>query len=64
MMHYQTKLERLEFAMRLFLWPGEHFCNWLNIRDPDSRLLLRMFVNLTIYGKVALSLVFFNSALS
>ena len=64
MIQYQTMLDRLEFAMRVFLWPGEHFCNWLDVRDPDSRLLLRMFVNLSIYGKIALSLVFFNSALT
>ena len=36
----------------LFLWPGDAVCNLFKIDDPDSRMLLRMFVNLTVYGKV------------
>ena len=60
MIHHETKSESTEAAMNYILWPGERFCDWLNIRDPDSRMLMRMFINLTIYGKVALSLVFIS----
>ena len=35
------------------LKPGEYVCDWLQVEDPDSRLLLRLFVNLSIYAKLA-----------
>ncbi len=57
MIHHETRSDRLEAAMHYVLWPGDRFCDWLEVCDPDSRMLLRMFINLTIYGKVALSLV-------
>jgi hypothetical protein len=43
------------------LKPGEYVCDWLQVHDPDSRLLLRLFVNLSIYAKLAglLTLAFF-----
>ncbi len=37
-----------------FLWPGETVCNFLNVEDPDSRMLFRIFVNLSVYGKITL----------
>ena len=40
------------------LMPGEYVCNWLGIEDPDSRMLLRMFVNLSIYAKIGGSVAF------
>ena len=43
-------------TMRLMdwmLWPGDAACDYLNIKDPDSRMLLRMFINLTVYAKIA-----------
>ncbi len=40
------------------LLPGEYVCNWLGVEDPDSRMLLRMFVNLSIYGKIGGSVAF------
>ena len=64
MIHQDARHDKIEAAMRLFIWPGDRFCDFLDIRDPDSRLLLRMFVNLTVYGKVALSIVFVGSALT
>ena len=64
MNQHQTNIDRLEVAMRLFLLPGERVCDWLDVRDADSRVLLRMFVNLTVYGKVALSLALVCSALT
>ncbi|MEM1198495.1 MAG: hypothetical protein AAGI06_04225 [Pseudomonadota bacterium] len=42
----------------LVLLPGEYVCNWLGVEDPDSRMLLRMFVNLSIYGKIGGSIAF------
>ena len=64
MLRQETKPDRLETALRCFLWPGDRFCDWLDVREPDSRMLLRMFINLTVYGKVALSIVFLCSALT
>lgn len=43
----------LHRSMRLFVLPGEVVCNWLKVHDHDSRMLLRMFVNLAVYGKIA-----------
>ncbi len=39
------------------LWPGEWVCDRLRVADRDSRLLLRLFANLTIYSKLVLLLV-------
>ena len=64
MFYEETKSASVATAMRLFLWPGDRFCNWLNVRDQDSRMLLRMFVNLTVDSKVALSIVFICTALA
>ncbi|MEL7028845.1 MAG: hypothetical protein AAGL49_06415 [Pseudomonadota bacterium] len=36
------------------LYPGEVVCRWLRVEDEESKALLRMFVNLTVYGKLAL----------
>ena len=47
------KTGRITGPARLFLLPDELVCDWLSIEDPDSRLLLRLFVNLSVYGKVA-----------
>ena len=63
MIHQKTRSGDFESAAYYFLWPGERFCNWLDVRDQDSRMLLRMFVNLTVYGKVALSVVLICSAI-
>lgn len=40
------------------LLPGEYVCDWLGVKDPDSRMLLRMFVNLSIYGKIGGTVAF------
>ncbi len=40
------------------LKPGEIVCNWFGVEDPDSRFLLRLFVNLTIYSKIGGSIAF------
>jgi hypothetical protein len=41
----------------LFLLPGELVARKLNVTDPESKMLLRLFVNLTVYGKVAVILL-------
>lgn len=41
----------------VFLLPGELVCNWLNVQDKESRMLLRMFVNLSVYGKIGVVLL-------
>lgn len=40
------------------LKPGEMVCDWFGVEDPDSRFLLRLFVNLTLYSKIGGSLAF------
>lgn len=57
---YQTKhSQRLSLA-ELLLWPGDAACNLLKIEDQESRMLFRMFINLTVYGKlVGLAVLFF-----
>ena len=39
--------------VELFLWPGDAVCNLFEVEDADSRMLLRMFVNLSVYGKIS-----------
>ena len=41
----------------LFLWPGEAVCNLLEVNDQDSRMLLRLFVNTSVYGKIGVVIV-------
>lgn len=45
-----------ERAGLLFLLPGDLVCDWLGVKDGESRFLLRMFVNLGVYGKIAILL--------
>ena len=39
------------------LLPGQLFCDWFDIQDRESVILLRMFINLSIYGKLAILLM-------
>ena len=48
-----TQASVADRAAEIFLWPGNAVCDALKIADPESRMLLRMFVNLSIYAKVA-----------
>lgn len=41
----------------VMLWPGNWVCDRLGVEEGESRFLLRMFVNLTVYGKVAVILL-------
>ncbi len=38
---------------RVLLLPGEFACDVLRVSDADSRVLVRMFLNLTVYGAFA-----------
>lgn len=46
------------FAQYL-LYPGNAVCDALEIHDPDSRMLLRMFVNVGLYAKLTMLIVYF-----
>lgn len=39
---------------RILLWPGDAAARVLGIDEPDGYMLFRMFVNLTVYGKVGI----------
>jgi hypothetical protein len=41
--------------------PGDIVCDWLKVEDADSRGLLRLFVNLTLYAKIAVAIAFLAS---
>lgn len=43
-------------AVKLFLWPGDAACNLLGINDSEGRMLFRMFVNVSVYAKIAVLL--------
>ena len=46
----QTSMNSIANAL---LWPGDVAAGALNITDPDGRMLFRMFVNVSVYGKLA-----------
>ncbi len=41
----------------ILLLPGELACRWLKVKDEESKMLLRLFVNLTVYGKVSVAIL-------
>ncbi|NND50134.1 MAG: hypothetical protein HKN60_07765 [Rhizobiales bacterium] len=41
--------------------PGDLVCDWLKVKDADSRGLLRLFVNLTLYAKISVAIAFLVS---
>lgn len=45
---------RTDKIASFILLPGQLFCDWFNIQDEESVILLRIFINLSIYGKVAI----------
>lgn len=48
---------RTDRIASFILLPGQLFCDWLDIQDRESVILLRMFINLSIYGKLAILLM-------
>ncbi len=42
----------------LILKPGDIVCDWLSIHEEDSRMLFRLFINLTIYAKIFAGLAY------
>lgn len=43
---------RIERVAAFILTPGDKVCDMLKFEGDDSRLILRMFVNLTIFSKL------------
>ena len=41
--------------------PGDLICDWLKVEDADSRGLLRLFANLTLYAKISVAIAFLLS---
>lgn len=54
----QTRTPLSQRLAELVLWPGDAACNLLQINDPDSRMLFRMFINTSIYGKIGVIIIF------
>lgn len=48
----EDKLKQEHWALRLILFPGEWICDRFDVESTDSRMLLRMYLNLAIYAKV------------
>jgi hypothetical protein len=48
-------------GLALILKPGDIVCDWLGVAAADSRGLVRLFVNLTLYGKLAIAIAYFAS---
>ena len=45
---------------KAFLWPGEALCNLFGVREEgDSKYLLRMFFNLTIWSKIGVMIAIY-----
>ena len=51
--HKNARVRTGERIAKAVLWPGEKVCDLIRIEEPESRLLLRIFINLTIYAKAA-----------
>lgn len=41
----------------VLLFPGNKICDLLGVEGEDHRLILRLFMNLLIYGAVSLSVM-------
>ena len=50
--HKNARVRTGERIAKAVLWPGEKVCDLLNIEGTESRMLFRMFINLSIYAKV------------
>lgn len=41
----------------IILWPGNRICDLLGVEGDDHRLILRLFMNLLIYGALSLTIM-------
>ena len=41
----------------VILWPGNRICDLLGVEGDDHRLILRLFMNLLIYGALSLAIM-------
>ena len=45
-------------AGEILILPGNLVCDWFNIEQGEGRMLLRLFINLVIYCKIAVAFAF------
>ena len=57
----QPTMKTSDKIAAVILWPGNKICNFLGVEGEDHRLILRLFMNLLIYG--ALSLIIMLSVI-
>ena len=48
----------IDFVANIILMPGDFVCRFLKVKDPANQNLLRIYINLFIYGKMAILWVF------
>lgn len=48
----EDRLNEEHWLARAILFPGQWICDRFNIENDDSRMLLRLYLNLAIYAKV------------
>ncbi len=44
--------------VRIFLFPGNWVVRKFNVQEESSKMLLRMYINLAIYAKIAGTIAF------
>ena len=49
-----TKTDKIAAVI---LWPGNRICDLLGVEGDDHRLILRLFMNLLIYGALSLTIM-------
>ncbi|MCH7807186.1 MAG: hypothetical protein IH995_08640 [Proteobacteria bacterium] len=49
-----TKTDKIAAVI---LWPGNRICDLLGVEGEDHRLILRVFMNLLIYGALSLTIM-------
>ncbi len=57
----QPTMKTSDKIAAVILWPGNKSCDLLGVEGEDHRLILRVFMNLLIYG--ALSLIIMLSVI-
>ena len=54
-----TEEQGTEEKVPWVLFPGDWLALKMGAKDPESRILLRMFLNLAIYSKIAGTIIYF-----
>ena len=50
----------MDFISYIILWPGDVLCKLFNVKTKPNQDLLRIYINLFIYTKIAILWVFFH----